>query len=138
MRLYSFILRDAETNAWNYDSFSIPQSVLTFPQLDNRYNEFRAFGIINANREVNNDAWSSMKNALLRPHCEAIKNQARSESHREEKESKKRRLNDAKPDGYELPALTSGGKKQRSRKGQSPTEGDPNMPVNEADPAAKA
>ncbi|KAG5728931.1 hypothetical protein E4T56_gene8455 [Termitomyces sp. T112] len=129
-----FILRKPETGLYNYDSFPIPQSVLTFPVVDSRYSKFRAFGIIKPDGEVNQEAWASMKNALLRPHREAVRNQARSDSCREEKELKKRRFEDANADVFSLPTSSraNSNKKKRAQKDTATSEsseGDKEMPI---------
>ncbi|KAH0588577.1 hypothetical protein J132_08907 [Termitomyces sp. J132] len=131
-----FILRKPETGLYNYDSFPIPQSVLTFPVVDNCYSKFRAFGIIKPDGEVNQEAWASMKNALLRPHCKAIRNQARSDSRHKEKELKKHCFEDAKADVFGLPtsSRTNSNKKKRAQKDTATSEsskGDKEMPIDQ-------
>ena len=106
---------------------------LDFPSIDPRYAELRAFGLIQSNGDINHDAWASMKNTLLRPHREAVKNQTRSDLRCAERELKKRRLKEARPDGFHIPSSsTSTKKKKHPRKGKSASvssEGDGNMPV---------
>ncbi|KAH0585670.1 hypothetical protein J132_07618 [Termitomyces sp. J132] len=97
---------------------------MTFPNCDPH----------SANGDINRDAWASMKNALLHPHREAVRNEARSESRREEKESKKRCLEDAKPDGFFLPTIPANNihnGKKRAAKAKSPLPADAEMPVDE-------
>ncbi|KAG6887534.1 hypothetical protein C0995_014572 [Termitomyces sp. Mi166 len=125
-----FIIHDPETGIFNYDCFPIPPSILTFPNVDNRYAELHAFGIINQNGDINQDAWSSVKNALLRPHHEAVCKQARSDR-RKEKELKKCRFKDANPDGFAIPSTAGHGKKKRTRKAKSftPSPSSSNVPL---------
>ncbi|KAG5333912.1 hypothetical protein C0989_004661 [Termitomyces sp. Mn162] len=105
---------------------------MTFPNCNPHYTEFHAFRIISANGDINQDAWASMKNALLHPHCKAVRNQAQLESCREEKELKKHCLEDAKPDGFFLPTIPANnihnGKKCPA-KSKSPIQADAEMPI---------
>ncbi|KAG6870856.1 hypothetical protein C0993_004029, partial [Termitomyces sp. T159_Od127] len=59
------------TSSYNVDNFAIPPSLLTFPYCDPRYNDFRVFGLIKTNGDIDNARWDMTKDALLRPHREA-------------------------------------------------------------------
>ncbi|KAG6899269.1 hypothetical protein C0993_011790 [Termitomyces sp. T159_Od127] len=98
-----FIIHDATTGLFNYDSFSIPVSIITFPIIDLRYAELHAFGVINAKGDLDAKAWASMKNMLLHPHRKAVCNQRQSETHCKEKESKQQCYDDAHPNGFDYP-----------------------------------
>ncbi|KAG6881079.1 hypothetical protein C0993_002921, partial [Termitomyces sp. T159_Od127] len=90
-----------------------------------RYSEFRLFGIINAQGDVNVNAWASLKNALFRPHQEAVRNQAQNESQCTERENKRRHAEEARPDGFSLPVAsssTTAANKKRGRKAQSSSD----------------
>ncbi|KAG5720641.1 hypothetical protein E4T56_gene4945 [Termitomyces sp. T112] len=102
-----FAMRDPETGTYNINNYSIPRSILTFPFFNNRYLELRSFNVIDGNGDVNEDGWANVKNALLRPHRDAVRNQARSESRKAEKKFKKRRLKEAKSEGFK-PISASG------------------------------
>ncbi|KAG6870119.1 hypothetical protein C0993_005138, partial [Termitomyces sp. T159_Od127] len=53
------------------------------------------FGLITKEGDIDTNLWDMMKNALLRPHCDAVRFQARADSCRQEKERKKRRLEES-------------------------------------------
>ncbi|KAG6886889.1 hypothetical protein C0992_001764, partial [Termitomyces sp. T32_za158] len=116
-----FILRDPQTDLYDYNSFSIPKSLFNFPIIDNCYAKFCAFGIINAQGDINRHV---------------VRYQARSESHREEKEIKRHHNDDVNPDGLRIHLSYNKGKKKRSNKEQSPSgvtepsDPDDSMPVN--------
>ncbi|KAG6828664.1 hypothetical protein H0H87_001353 [Tephrocybe sp. NHM501043] len=87
-----FVVFDNKLGDYDCDSLPVPPSLLAFPFFDKCCLEMQAYGVINHRGDVNLQAWGAMKNALLRPHWKAQRNQARSEQRQEEKEVKKRRL----------------------------------------------
>ena len=117
-----FVLHNPETRLFNYNSFALPPSLFNFPNIDTRYAKLYAFNLLQPNGDLNPDAWASMKNALLRPHRDAVRNQARTDSRRAERELKKRRLDEAQSMDLGLSSSTAGqssNKKNRSRRGKS-------------------
>ncbi|KAG6868147.1 hypothetical protein C0993_007221, partial [Termitomyces sp. T159_Od127] len=65
------------------------------------------------NGDVDTTRWDMTRDALLRPHREAVRNQARADSRREEKALKKRRYKEAHPNGF---SIGSSSKMESSRK----------------------
>ncbi|KAH0578314.1 hypothetical protein J132_10964 [Termitomyces sp. J132] len=106
-------MRDPETGTYNIDNYSIPHSILTFPFFNNCYLELRSFNIIDRNGDVNEDRWANVKNTLLCPHCDAVRNQARSESRKAEKKFKKHCLEEAKSEGFKPISASGPSKKGR-------------------------
>ncbi|KAG6875308.1 hypothetical protein C0993_009849 [Termitomyces sp. T159_Od127] len=95
-----FATFDIVTGLYNCDSFSIPRGILTIPYFDNRYLELRTFGIIDDKGDVIDGGWANVKNALLRPHRDAVRNQARSDARKVERALKKLRIADNPFKGY--------------------------------------
>ncbi|KAG6894720.1 hypothetical protein C0993_010924 [Termitomyces sp. T159_Od127] len=135
------------TSSYNINNFAIPPSLLTFPYCNPRYNDFRVFCLIKTNGDINNARWDMTKDALLRPHCEAVRYQARADSRREEKAKRKRRYEEAYPHGFTVGSSTTHtrkGRRPRKSKGSSSssvdldTEGDDDAdePMNEETPVA--
>ncbi|KAG6815793.1 hypothetical protein H0H87_011265, partial [Tephrocybe sp. NHM501043] len=96
-------------------------SLLTFPFFDKRYLELQAYRVINKRGDVNLQAWGGMKNALLRPHQEAQRNQARSEQRQEEKEVKNCRLEEALPEMFQEDEDKSKGKAKAQSNAATPS-----------------
>ncbi|KAG6874924.1 hypothetical protein C0993_011608 [Termitomyces sp. T159_Od127] len=95
-----FVTFDIATGLYNCDSFSIPRSILTIPYFDNRYSELRTFGIIDDDGNLVDGGWANVKNALLRPHRDAVRNQARSDARKVERALKKLRISNGPFRGY--------------------------------------
>ncbi|KAG6867475.1 hypothetical protein C0993_002322 [Termitomyces sp. T159_Od127] len=90
------------TGLYNCDSFSIPRSLLTIPVFDDPYSELCTLGIIDGKGDLIEGGWANVKNALLRPHREAVRNQARSDARKAERALKKLRIHDNPFEGYPL------------------------------------
>ncbi|KAG6893774.1 hypothetical protein C0993_000312 [Termitomyces sp. T159_Od127] len=61
--------------SYNINSLSIPSS-LTFPFANQRYHNLQVFGLITKEGDIDTNLWDMMKNALLRPHRDAMRFQA--------------------------------------------------------------
>ncbi|KNZ81585.1 hypothetical protein J132_11346 [Termitomyces sp. J132] len=124
-----FATRDPETGTCNINNYSIPRSIITFPFFDNRYLELRSFNVIDGNGDVNEAGWASVKNALLCPHRDAVRSQARSDSCKAEKKFKKRRPKDARSEGFKPTSAHGQAKKGRGlNKSNDPID---EMPVDQ-------
>ncbi|KAG6875626.1 hypothetical protein C0993_008254, partial [Termitomyces sp. T159_Od127] len=123
-----FTTWDENSSSYNVDNFAIPPSLLLFPYCDPRYTDFRIFGPIKTNGDIDTDHWDMVKNALLRPHRNAVHIQARIDSRREEKANKKRRYEEAYPQGFHVGSSSfQAHKGRRSHQGKgssSPTNPD--------------
>ncbi|KAG5734437.1 hypothetical protein E4T56_gene11751 [Termitomyces sp. T112] len=109
-----FATCDSKTSTYNVNNYSIPCSILTFPFFDNCYLELRSFNAIDRNGDVNEDGWANVKNALLHPHRNAVRNQAHSESCKAEKKFNKRHLEEAKSESFKPISASGPSKKGRS------------------------
>ncbi|KAG6877694.1 hypothetical protein C0993_005019 [Termitomyces sp. T159_Od127] len=97
-----FATFDIVTELYNCDSFTIPRSLLTIPFFDNRYSELCVLGIIDGKGDLIEGGWANVKNALLCPHREAVRNQARSDARKAKRALKKLRIHDNPFKGYPL------------------------------------
>ncbi|KAG6867226.1 hypothetical protein C0993_005414 [Termitomyces sp. T159_Od127] len=75
-----FTTFDLVTGLYNCDSFSSPRDILTIPYFDNCYSELYTFSIINNKGDLIDRGWANVKNVLLRPHHDAVRNQAHSDA----------------------------------------------------------
>lgn len=124
-----FTTWNAETTSYNLDSFPIPPSLLKFAYCDRRYSELRVYNLLKANGEINDVKWEMIKEALDRPHREAVRNQARAESRREEKALKKRRLEEAHPEGFYIGYPKAGSSRKNNRPSRSHKGKEPESPL---------
>ncbi|KAG6863761.1 hypothetical protein C0993_010447 [Termitomyces sp. T159_Od127] len=111
-----FATRKPGSSTYNVDSIPLPASLLTYPFSDKRLSDLASFGLIQKDGSLNTKQWQMMKNALLRPHREAVRNQARSEARQAEKARKKRRLEEAREEAVYLARPRRDGPSQYSRR----------------------
>ncbi|KNZ78744.1 hypothetical protein J132_10232 [Termitomyces sp. J132] len=108
-----FATCDPKTGTYNINNYSIPCSILTFPFFDNCYLKLRSFNVTDRNVDINEDGWANVKNALLHPHCNAIRNQAHSKSCKVEKKFNKHCLEEAKSESFKPISASGPSKKGR-------------------------
>ncbi|KAG5333222.1 hypothetical protein C0989_006053 [Termitomyces sp. Mn162] len=92
---------------------TIPRGIIPANLLHVTPRLLRSFNVTDRNVDINEDGWANVKNALLHPHCNAIRNQAHSKSCKVEKKFNKHCLEEAKSESFKPISASGPSKKGR-------------------------